>query len=214
MYINFHVFIFLLLKTITAYRSKHRVVTTSSFQNSITTQKRNLFTWCHPQTVFTYVFIWWSISWKNSGRGLKLRPIRTFLDNLSEISYSQMTLIVLALYVSFNIDLLDFCSAYPAVKLTWSECQIHPTWLIYVEIWLITMHFLLSFLLSFSWGRSELTDRNVELYPQFFLELITTQLRFYMASPQLSLLTMHFVHIIQCIFVMRFLRIGLHSANF
>ena len=39
-----------------------------------------------------------------------------------------------------------------------------------------------------SWGRSELTDRNVELYPQFFLELITTQLRFYMVSPQLSLL--------------------------
>ena len=33
-----------------------------------------------------------------------------------------------------------------------------------------------------------LTDRNVELYPQFFLELITTQLRFYMVSPQLSLL--------------------------
>ena len=31
-------------------------------------------------------------------------------------------------------------------------------------------------------------DRNVELYPQFFLELITTQLRFYMVSPQLSLL--------------------------
>ena len=30
------------------------------------------------------------------------------------------------------------------------------------------------------WGRSELTDRNVALYPQFFLELITTQLRFYM----------------------------------
>ena len=30
--------------------------------------------------------------------------------------------------------------------------------------------------------------RNVELYPQFFLELITTQLRFYMVSPQLSLL--------------------------
>ena len=29
---------------------------------------------------------------------------------------------------------------------------------------------------------------NVELYPQFFLELITTQLRFYMVSPQLSLL--------------------------
>ena len=26
------------------------------------------------------------------------------------------------------------------------------------------------------------------LYPQFFLELITTQLRFYMVSPQLSLL--------------------------
>ena len=41
---------------------------------------------------------------------------------------------------------------------------------------------------AFSWGRSELTDRNVELYPQFFLELITTQLRFYMVSPQLSLL--------------------------
>ena len=37
---------------------------------------------------------------------------------------------------------------------------------------------------AFSWGRSELTDRNVELYPQFFLELITTQLRFYMVSPQ------------------------------
>ena len=33
-----------------------------------------------------------------------------------------------------------------------------------------------------------LTDRNVELYPQFFLELITTQLRFYMVSPQFSLL--------------------------
>ena len=45
-----------------------------------------------------------------------------------------------------------------------------------------------SFNRSFSWGRSELTDRNVELYPQFFLELITTQLRFYMVSPQLSLL--------------------------
>ena len=41
---------------------------------------------------------------------------------------------------------------------------------------------------AFSWGRSELTDRNVELYPQFFSELITTQLRFYMVSPQLSLL--------------------------
>ena len=41
---------------------------------------------------------------------------------------------------------------------------------------------------TFSWGRSELTDRNVELYPQFFSELITTQLRFYMVSPQLSLL--------------------------
>ena len=41
---------------------------------------------------------------------------------------------------------------------------------------------------AFFWGRSELTDRNVELYPQFFLELITTQLRFYMVSPQLSLL--------------------------
>ena len=41
---------------------------------------------------------------------------------------------------------------------------------------------------AFSWGRSELTDRNVELYPQFFLELITTQLRFYMVSPQFSLL--------------------------
>ena len=41
---------------------------------------------------------------------------------------------------------------------------------------------------SISWGRSELTDRNVELYPQFFLELITTQLRFYMVSPQLFLL--------------------------
>ena len=33
-----------------------------------------------------------------------------------------------------------------------------------------------------------ITDRNVELYPQFFLELITTQLRFYMVSPQLFLL--------------------------
>ena len=31
----------------------------------------------------------------------------------------------------------------------------------------------------------------VELYPQFFLELITTQLRFYMVSPQLSLLITH-----------------------
>ena len=41
------------------------------------------------------------------------------------------------------------------------------------------------------WGRSELTDRNVELYPQFFLELITTQLRFYMVSPQLSLLNLY-----------------------
>ena len=41
---------------------------------------------------------------------------------------------------------------------------------------------------AFSWGRSELIDRNVELYPQFFLELITTQLRFYMVSPQLVLL--------------------------
>ena len=46
----------------------------------------------------------------------------------------------------------------------------------------------ISFSEPFSWGRSELTDRNVELYPQFFLELITTQLRFYMVSPQLSLL--------------------------
>ena len=41
---------------------------------------------------------------------------------------------------------------------------------------------------AFSRGRSELTDRNVELYPQFFLELITTQLRFHMVSPQLVLL--------------------------
>ena len=41
---------------------------------------------------------------------------------------------------------------------------------------------------AFSWGRSELTDRNVELYPQFFLELITTQLRFHMVSPQVVLL--------------------------
>ena len=41
---------------------------------------------------------------------------------------------------------------------------------------------------AFSWGRSELTDRNLELYPQFFLELITTQLRFHMVSPQLVLL--------------------------
>ena len=31
------------------------------------------------------------------------------------------------------------------------------------------------------------------LYPQFFLELITTQLRFYMVSPQLSLLIMIFI---------------------
>ena len=46
---------------------------------------------------------------------------------------------------------------------------------------------------AFSWGRSELTDRNVELYPQFFLELITTQLRFYMVSPQLSLLVLFLV---------------------
>ena len=43
-------------------------------------------------------------------------------------------------------------------------------------------------LMCFSWGRSEPTDRNVELYPQFFLELITTQLRFHMVSPQLVLL--------------------------
>ena len=43
------------------------------------------------------------------------------------------------------------------------------------------------------WGRSELTDRNVELYPQFFLELITTQLRFYMVSPQLVLLMIEHV---------------------
>ena len=42
---------------------------------------------------------------------------------------------------------------------------------------------------AFSWRRSELTDRNVELYPQFFLELITTQLRFHMVSPQLVLLS-------------------------
>ena len=48
---------------------------------------------------------------------------------------------------------------------------------------------------AFSWGRSELTDRNVELYPQFFLELITTQLRFYMVSPQLSLLIYFQFHI-------------------
>ena len=41
---------------------------------------------------------------------------------------------------------------------------------------------------TFSWGRSEPTDRNVELYPQFFLQLITTQLRFHMVSPQLVLL--------------------------
>ena len=34
------------------------------------------------------------------------------------------------------------------------------------------------------------TDRNVELYPQFFLELITTQLRFHMVSPQLVLLVL------------------------
>ena len=41
----------------------------------------------------------------------------------------------------------------------------------------------------FSWGRSEHTDRNVELYPQFFSELITAQLlRFHMVSPQLVLL--------------------------
>ena len=44
------------------------------------------------------------------------------------------------------------------------------------------------YFIASSWGRSEPTDRNVELYPQFFLELITTQLRFYMVSPQLSLL--------------------------
>ena len=30
--------------------------------------------------------------------------------------------------------------------------------------------------------------KALELYPQFFLELITTQLRFHMVSPQLSLL--------------------------
>ena len=33
-----------------------------------------------------------------------------------------------------------------------------------------------------------LTVNTLELYPQFFLELITTQLRFYMVSPQLVLL--------------------------
>ena len=43
-------------------------------------------------------------------------------------------------------------------------------------------------LLTISWGWSEHTDRNVELYPQFFLELITTQLRFHMVSPQIVLL--------------------------
>ena len=52
-------------------------------------------------------------------------------------------------------------------------------------------HFLHALTNTFSWGRSELTDRNVELYPQFFLELITTQLRFYMVSPQFSLLNKH-----------------------
>ena len=31
-------------------------------------------------------------------------------------------------------------------------------------------------------------ESKVELYPQFFLELITTQLRFHMVSPQLVLL--------------------------
>ena len=41
---------------------------------------------------------------------------------------------------------------------------------------------------TFSWGQSELTDQNVKLYPQFFLELITTQLKFHMVSPQLVLL--------------------------
>ena len=41
---------------------------------------------------------------------------------------------------------------------------------------------------KFSWGWSEPTDRNVELTPQFFLELIITQLRFHMVSPQLVLL--------------------------
>ena len=47
-------------------------------------------------------------------------------------------------------------------------------------------------------GRSELTDRNVELYPQFFLELITTQLRFNMVSPQIVLLNKYlFLSILQ-----------------
>ena len=38
-----------------------------------------------------------------------------------------------------------------------------------------------------------ITDRNVELYPQFFLELITTQLRFHMVSPQIVLLNLYYV---------------------
>ena len=42
--------------------------------------------------------------------------------------------------------------------------------------------------------KSEPTDRNVELYPQFFLELITTQLRFHMVSPQLVLLKILLLH--------------------
>ena len=56
------------------------------------------------------------------------------------------------------------------------------------ELW---QYYITISILVISWGRSELTDRNVELYPQFFLELhvITTQVRFYMVSPQLLLLS-------------------------
>ena len=66
-----------------------------------------------------------------------------------------------------------FCDAIPGKSFTGIYINIH--WKRYDR-------------LNLTWGRSELTDRNVELYPQLFLELITTQLRFYMVSPQFSLL--------------------------
>ena len=81
--------------------------------------------------------------------------------------------------------------------LLWNDVQLQPKLLDQLEFCLAVFYttFLhrgiyerLPDLWGLSWGRSELTDRNVELYTQFFLELITTQLRFYMVSPQLSLL--------------------------
>ena len=70
---------------------------------------------------------------------------------------------------------------------------------------------------SFSWGRSELTDRNVELYPQFFLELITTQLRFHMVSPQLVYLKEPLFYLVDCVALsgryIFFCYIVLHSAE-